>query len=160
MRPDGEPEQLSPIDPQALLRHARKRIEALDAEESECRRAVSDAFYALYHALTLAAAPHMTASDDPLDPYRRVRAIRHWHVRIAAEEARADADGQVRLVARAILRLYLWREDADYSHLVRFTREEAEDAINLATLAVAAVTAPAFGGQSFPRQLAVLPGAP
>ena len=160
MRPDGEPEQLSPIDPQALLRHAHSRIEAREPAESECRRAVSDAFYALYHALTLAAAPHMTASDDPLEPYRRVRAIRHWQVRRVAEEARADADGQVRMVAEVLLRLYTQREAADYNHLARFTRKGAEDAINLATLAVAAVTAPAFGGQSFPRQLAALPGAP
>ena len=158
--PDGEPEQLSPIDPYALLEHARKRANAPGAEETDYRRAISDAFYALYHALTLAAAPHMTASDDPFEPYRRVRGIRHWHVRRVAEEARADAGGQVRMVAATMLRLYTRREDADYSHLVQFTRKDAEAAINLATQAVAVVTAPSFGGQAFPRQLAELPGAP
>ena len=160
MRPDGEPEHLSPIDPYALLEHARKRVGAPDAEETDYRRAVSDAFYALYHALTLAAAPHMTASDDPLEPYRRVRAIRHRHVRNAAEEARADADGQVRLVASAMLWLYLWREAADYDHLVRFTSRHAHDAIDIAEEAVETVMVPAFGGQSFPRRLAAMPGAP
>ena len=129
MRPDGEPEYLSPIDPRALLRHARGRIHAPDAEATDYRRAVSDAFYALYHALTLAAAPSMTDSADPLEPYRRVRRIRHRHVRAVAEEARESSDQQVRLVATVMLRLYSRRETADYSHLVRFTRERARDLI-------------------------------
>lgn len=164
MRPDGEPEYLSPIDPRALLRHARERINAPDAEATDYRRAVSDAFYALYHALTLAATPSMTASDDPLEPYRRVRRIRHRHVRAVAEEAVAGADERVRLVASVMLELYFWREAADYSHLVRFTHERAERLIRRAARAVEAVTAPAFaegdGGQSLLRQLAARPDAP
>ena len=164
MRPDGEPEYLSPIDPRALIRHARGRINALGAEATDYRRAVSDAFYALYHALTLAAAPSMTASDDPLEPYRQVRRIRHRHVRVAAEEVRESADGQVRVVATVMLRLYSRREAADYNHLVRFTRERARDLIDIADEAVEAVTAPAFaegdGSQSLLRQLAAQPDAP
>ena len=164
MRPNGEPEYLSPIDPRALLRHARERIHAPDAEATDYRRAVSDAFYALYHALTLAAAPSMTASADPLEPYRRVRRIRHRHVRAAAEEARESADQQVRLVATVMLRLYSRRETADYSHLVRFTRARARDLVDIADEIVEAVTAPAFaegdGGQSLLRQLAARPDAP
>ena len=153
MRPAPGPEELAPIDPYALLDHARKRIGDPVPSESECRRAVSDAFYALYHALTLAAASHMTASDDPLEPYRHIRGVRHWHVRNAAEEARADADGQVRLVARVMLRLYLWREAADYDHLVRFTRADADALVNLATRAVDAVAAPAFAEGDSSRAL-------
>ena len=164
MRPDGEPEYLSPIDPRALLRHARGRINAPDAEETDYRRAVSDAFYALYHALTLAAAPAMTASADPLEPYRRVRRIRHRHVRAVAEEARAGADEQVRLVATLMLELYFWREAADYNHLAQFTYERVGRFIRRAERAVEAVTAPAFaegdGGQSLLRQLAARPDAP
>ena len=164
MRPNGEPEYLSPIDPRALLRHARGRINAPDAEATDYRRAVSDAFYALYHALTLAAAPSMTASADPFEPYRQVRRIRHRHVRAAAEEARESTDGQVRVVAKAMLRLYSRREAADYSHLTHFTHERAGRLIRRAERAVEAVTAPAFaegdGGQSLLRQLAAQPDAP
>ena len=164
MRPDGEPEHLSPIDPQALLRRARRRINAPDAEETDYRRAVSDAFYALYHALTLAAAPSMTDSADPFEPYRRVRRIRHWHVRAAAEEARESGDRQVRVVATAMLRLYSRREAADYSHLTQFTHERAGRFLRRAEGAVEVVTAPAFaegdGGQSLLRQLAARPDAP
>ena len=164
MRPDGEPEYLSPIDPRALLRHALGRINAPDAEEADYRRAVSDAFYALYHALTLTAAPSMTDSDDPLEPYRRVRRIRHRHVRAVAEEAVAGADERVRLVATTMLELYSQREAADYSHLAQFTHERAGRLIRRAERAVEAVTAPAFaegdGGQSILRQLAARPDAP
>ena len=163
MRPDGEPEYLSPIDPRALLRHARERINAPDAESTDYRRAVSDAFYALYHALTLAAAPSMTASADPLEPYRQVRRIRHRHVRAAAEEARESSDGQARVVAKSMLRLYSRREAADYSHLAQFTHARAGRLIALAEGAVEAVTAPAFaegdGGQSLLRHLAAQPDA-
>ena len=164
MRPDGEPEYLSPIDPRALLRHARGRIHAPDAEATDYRRAVSDAFYALYHALTLAAAPSMTTSADPLEPYRRVRRIRHRHVRAVAEEARESADEQVRLVATVMLRLYSRREAADYSHLAQFTHERAGRLISRAGVALEVVMAPAFaegdGGQSLLRQLAARPDAP
>ena len=164
MRPDGEPEYLSPIDPRTLLRHALGRIDALDAEETDYRRAVSDAFYALYHALTLAAAPSMTDSADPLDPYRQVRRIRHWHVRDAINMARGSTDELVQLVATTMLALYRSREAADYDHLTQFTHERAGRLIRRAERAVEAVTAPAFaegdGGQSLLRQLAARPDAP
>ena len=154
MRPAIGPEELAPIEPLALLEHARNRLAAAEPSESECRRAVSDAFYALYHALTLAAMPHMTASDDPFEPYRRLRGIRHRHVRAAAEEALASADGQARMVADAMLGLYVWRGTADYSHLVHFTPDDADDAINLATPAVEALMG--GGGTALARMLAAM----
>ena len=155
MRPAIGPEELAPIDPLALLEHARNRLAAPEPSESECRRAVSDAFYALYHALTLAAMPHMTASDDPFEPYRRLRGIRHWHVRAAANEARAGTDEQARMVARAMLWLYTWREEADYDHLVQFALKDANEAIGIATQAVEAVMG--GGGTALAQRLAALP---
>ena len=164
MRPDGEPEYLSPIDSRALLLHARGRINAPNAEETDYRRAVSDAFYALYHALTLAVAPHMTDSADPLEPYRQVRRIRHRHVRAAADTARGSADELVRLVATVMKDLYTWREAADYDHLTQFTHARAGRFISRVGVALEVVMAPAFaegdGGQSLLRQLAAQPDAP
>ena len=160
MRPAIRPEELAPIAPSDLLEHARNRIAAPEPSESECRRAVSDAFYALYHALTLAAMPHMTASDDPLEPYRRIRAIRHRHVRGAAQEALADADERVRMVADVMLDMYKWREAADYDHLVRFASRDANDIITIATRAVAVAKESAFGASDLPRRLAAMLDAP
>ena len=158
MRPATGPEELAPIDPLALLEHARERLAAPEPSESECRRAVSDAFYALYHALTLAAAPHMTASDDPLEPYRRIRRIRHRHVRAAAEEALAGADVRARMVADALLDMYKWRETADYDHLAQFTPQDANDAIDLTDEAMEALAS--GGGEALARQLAAMLAAP
>ena len=160
MRPAIGPEELAPIAPYDLLEHARMRLAAPEPSESECRRAISDAFYALYHALTLAAMPHMTASDDPFEPYRRLRGIRHRHVRAAAEEARAGTDERARMVARVMLWLYRWRGAADYSHLYRFTRVRAGRFVDIAGYAVEAMSAPAFGASDLPRRLAAMLDAP
>ena len=159
MLPGDEPERLSPIDPRSLIRHARRRLDAADADETDYRRAVSDAFYALYHALTLAAVPFMTASDDPLEPYRRLRRIRHPRVRAVAEAMRGSANERTREVAHSLLFLYVRREAADYSHLVRFARIHAEELIEIADEAVGAVAEAGFD-DAFPRRLAALPDAP
>ena len=159
MLPGNEPERLSPIDSRSLIRHARQRLALTDADETDYRRAVSDAFYALYHALTLAAVPLMAPSDDPLEPYRRMREIRHPHVRAVAEAMRGSANERVVMVARVLRDLYRWRAFADYDHLVWFTRPHAEALVNLADEAVGAVAEAGFGG-AFPRRLAALPDAP
>ena len=159
MLPGDEPEYLSPIDPRSLIRHARQRIAPADADETDYRRAVSDAFYALYHALTLAAVPFMAPSDDPLEPYRRLRDIRHPHVRAVARAMLGSANERTREVADAMLYLYVWRTAADYNHLTRFTRLRAEALVNLADEAVAAVAEAGFG-DAFPQRLAALPDAP
>ena len=156
MLPGDEPEYLSPIEPRSLIRRARRRLEAADADATDYRRAVSDAFYALYHALTLAAAPFMTSGDDPLEPYRQLRRIRHRHVRAVAGAMTGSANERVRMVADAMLYLYLWREAADYDHLMRFTRPRAENLINFADEAVGAVADAGFG-DAFPRRLAASP---
>ena len=159
MLPGDEPERLSPIDPRSLIRLARQRIAPADADETDYRRAVSDAFYALYHALTLAAVPFMTPSDDPLEPYRRLRDIRHPHVRAVAEAMRGSANERVVMVASVLLSLYGWRAAADYDHLVRFVRPRTEDLVEIADEAVGAVAEAGFD-DAFPRRLAALPDAP
>ena len=157
--PENDAEGPFPVDPRDLIRHARAIANDLPGRgDTDYRRAVSAAFYALYHALTLAAAPHMTVSADPLEPYQRIRGIRHRHVRAAAEEARTGSDEQARMVARVTLRLYKWREDADYSHLVHFAPKDANDAVGIAMLAVEAVMG--GGGTALARRLAALTGAP
>ena len=159
MLPENEPERLSPIDPRSLIRHARQRLALTDADETDYRRAVSDAFYALYHALTLAAVPFMAPSDDPLEPYRRLRDIRHPHVRAVAEAMRGSANERVVMVASVLLYLYHWRAAADYDHLVQFARPRVVNLVNLADEAVGAVAEAGFG-DAFPRRLAALPPSP
>ena len=172
--PRPEPEGPFPIAPAALLRHARRIVGVLpEPEETEYRRAVSAAYFALFHAVTLRAVELLVPGDAIRQRYERVREFGHADVRKVAlwasgagppppaEESRAAIardDGQSFQVAVALLRLNDERRHADYDHFAQFSRSRANRAIDIATEAVATVTAPAFGasdgGRAFLRMLA------
>ncbi len=172
--PRSEPEGPFPIDPAALIRHARRIVGVLpEPEETEYRRAVSAAYFALFHAVTLRAVELLVPGDALLQRYERVREFGHADVRKVAQWAsgagppppRAESqaavardDGQSFGVAVALLRLNAERQRADYDHFARFTEPHATSLINDAEEAVATVTAPAFGasdgGRAFLRMLA------
>ena len=154
MQPEGEPDQPPPIDPHALLRHARQRVEAADADETDYRRAVSDAYYALYHALTALAASLLASSDDPGDAWRQIRRFRHWHVRAAAGAMSESADARTRMVARATIELQGRRMDADYDYFAEFRRGHVETLIDLADRAVEALDG--GGGEALAQRLAAM----
>ena len=158
MQPEGEPDQHPPIDPRALLRHARARVEATDADETDYRRAISDAYYAVYHALTALAASLLASSDDPADAWRQVRRFRHWHVRDAAGAMNESADARTRMVARTTLRLQSRRMDADYDYFAEFGRGHVEMLIDSADEAVEALED--GGGEALVRLLAAMLDAP
>lgn len=123
----------------------------------DLRRAVSAAYYALFHAVTLRAAELLTSGDMR---YERTRELRHGSLDDVARRvvdagappsppadpssAEAIAAYRVRKVAYAIQRLRAEREEADYNHLTRFTQRRSVEAINLAAEAVDIVTAQAF----------------
>ena len=179
--PDGAPEGPFPIDPRDLVRYARALAQSLpERSATDYRRAVSAAYYALFHALTLRTVEALAPDVAPPTRYERVRAFGHPHLRRAALwasgsgvpsrsraalAARASADAEARRVADAFLRLNAERADADYNHLARFTEPRALRLIDLADDAVETVAAPAFateagGGMAFLRLLASLPDAP
>lgn len=172
--PRSEAEGPFPIEPDALLRHARRIIGVLpEPAETEYRRAISAAYFALFHAVTLRAVEVVVPVDAIRQRYERVRAFGHADVRKVAlwasgagppppaEESRAATargDGQAFQVATALLRLNTERRRADYDHFARFTGAHTTPLIDDATEAVAAVTVPAFGasggGRAFLRMLA------
>ena len=172
--PRSEPEGPFPIEPDALLRHARRIIGVLpEPAETEYRRAVSAAYFALFHAVTLRAVEPLVPGDALRQRYERVRDFEHSALRnvaqwasgtgtpsqsVASDAALARRDARVRMVARALLRLNAERQRADYDHFAHFTEPRATPFIDDATEAVAAVTAPAFGasdgGRAFLRMLA------
>ncbi len=177
--PLSEPDEPFPIDPAALLRHARRIISVLpEPAETEYRRAVSAAYFALFHAVTLRAVELLAPEDTTRQRYERVRGFGHSHLRgvalwtsgagtppraAAAQAVIAHGDGQSLRVAAALLRLNAERRHADYDHLAQFSRSRANRAIAMADEAVAAVTGPAFGasdgGRACLRMLAAQPGA-
>lgn len=177
--PRSESDGPFPINPAALIRHARRIIAVLpEPEDTEYRRAVSAAYFALFHAVTLRAVELLAPGDAIRQRYERVRDIEHSALRsvaqwasdagtpprsMASEAALARREARVRMVARALLRLNAERRRADYDHFARFSESRANRAINIADEAVATVTGPAFGasdgGRAFLRMLAAPPGA-
>lgn len=153
--PGNDAEGPFPIDPQDLLRHARAITNALPGRgDTDYRRAVSAAYYALYHALTLRAA----TLAEPSARYDAVRRFRHWRLRDVAQAVIGGGDAQAQHIARAVLFLRTERIHADYNHRERFTPPRARDAIDIADEAVEALEG--GGGEALVRLLASLPDAP
>lgn len=126
-----------PIDPHDLLRHAADLAESPPGRTgTDYRRAVSAAYYALYHALTLRAA----TLAEPSARYDAVRRFRHWRLRDVARAVIDDGgDALAERIARALLFLQAERVHADYNHREQFTRRRARRAIDFAREAVEAL---------------------
>ncbi len=169
----ADPEGPSPIDPTDLLRHARSVAELLpNRSQTDYRRAVSAAYYALFHALTLRSATLLTSSDELEDQYRQARRFEHRDLRLVAIWATGAGtppppllprvsdlrgDPSVRVIANSLLLLYAERVAADYNHFARFTRSRVLDLIGVAEEAVQNLAAGSFGSaaaQTFLQLLA------
>jgi len=186
----------SPIDPAALLRHARLNTfdypplvssgDPLSAEdtvrflnmlpkrtEADFRRAVSAAYFALFHAVTLRAADLLAPGRIRSEQYRFARRFTHRDVRTIAMWITRDGspaanwtatvenlrdDDTIPKLAGDLLVLREERTHADYNHLTRFSQGRALDAIRVATEAVRTVTSHSFAtsdaGQAFLRMVA------
>lgn len=181
----------SPIEPAALLRHARLNSldypplvssgDPLSSEEAvrflnmlpkrteaDFRRAVSAAYFALFHAVTLRAAALLAPERIRRDQYRFARRFTHRDLRTVAMWITGDGtpaenwtatveklrdDGTIPKLAGDFLVLREERTQADYNHLTRFSQGRALAAIRTATEAVRTVTSHSFAtsdaGQSF-----------
>ena len=189
--PPREPERPSPIRPRDLLRHARRAVarypalvfagDAPPAEEiarvfaglpapseADHRRAVSAAYYAVFHAVTLEAARFLGDRSGGSRRHRVARDFEHRDVRVVALWASGAGtpppqfgstvaglrqDEQVRRVAEDLGVLSAARRAADYDHFAQFTEVRALGAIRVASRAVGAVEGGAFrtspGGRRF-----------
>ena len=153
--PENDAEGPFPIDPHDLLRHAADIAESPPGRgDTDYRRAVSAAYYALYHALTLRAA----TLAEPSRQYDAVRRFRHWRLRDVARTVSGGGDARAASIARAVLFLQSERVHADYNHREQFMRQRAQDAINFAARAVAALEG--GDGEALARRLATMLDAP
>lgn len=185
---------MTPIDPAGLLRHAHSLVEkpvfvftgvppsdemiarfteALPERTGEdFRRAVSAAYYAAFHAVTLACADHVAPGSSGDDRGALARMINHRDLRTVAgwvsgdrppehvagivaalrSEGAADGASAVVRVAETIKRLVDAREEADYNHRAPFDRDEARMHVRDAGEAVDLVEAPAFADSAGGRQ--------
>ena len=137
------------------------------------RRAVSTAYFALFHAITLRAADLRASGGDSRERYALVRDFQHsdlhrvslWIAgsgtppsRWAPVVASVSSDGDVRTVAEALQLLREARMDADYNHEASFTQSRAMSLVGTASQAASIVGSDAFAvsdvGQRFLQVLA------
>lgn len=146
-----------PIRPDWLLRQANelagRTANPGQPRNADLRRAVSSAYYALFHAITLSSVQQtcLSASDGQI--YALVRLIRHEQIKRACqpllggsaprhlaslvEEARTSE--RARRVAEAFPALQEARHQADYDHEADFTRPIALNYVDVADAATLAV---------------------
>jgi len=120
------------------------------------RRAVSSAYYALFHAIVLAATESLLPNAGAEERYRLARSFSHTNVRLACqyvvkpngapEEARpiataANANAPLVDVAEALQSLQEARHRADYDHLADFTKAGVLQSVDVAEDAVAKLAA-------------------
>lgn len=146
------------IEPADLLRHAKAVAEDLpNATQTDYRRAVSAAYFALFHALTLRVT-ELFAHGDLSEQYRATRRFGHGQLRLVCEwvtgtpprrfnsrVATLRFDVRVRSVAGAFAFLQKERVEADYDHSAEFTSRRAAAAVARARDAVTVVADAAFG---------------
>lgn len=136
-----------------LLSQARTLInqEPKRPKQASLRRAISAAYYSLFHLLAEAAASAMLGGVDAAD-LRAImrRAFQHTSMKKAAQGigARNPAEpwksllptpsSQLQLVARTFVDLQQARHEADYDPARRFARTEAVDLVERVENATAA----------------------
>ena len=146
-----------PIDPQRLLETAERLAPSRPGRPAytDHRRAVSTAYYAVFHAVTdrAAKATFTEADDEFLRKIQRwighgdVRAVATWvsqlegtrtgnpppHIVSLLQPAGSNhIDGDTVVIADGFLELNEKREQADYDHVAVFTRADTLTQIALA----------------------------
>jgi hypothetical protein len=141
-----------PIKPEWLLRLARETAgEGAGRGQprtANLRRATSDAYYALFHALALAVASEALPNASAAEQYAFSRYVRHTAIKKVSEwvsgfpppfylqtpVARLRASRSLSVVVSAFVRLHEQREAADYDHDADFTRPGTLARVRLITL--------------------------
>jgi uncharacterized protein (UPF0332 family) len=148
-----------PIKPEWLLRLARETAgEGAGRGQprtANLRRATSDAYYALFHAVALAVASETLPNASAAEQHALSRYVSHTAVKKAygwvsgappplhlqTVVNRLRASHTLAAVASAFATLYEQREAADYDHDADFTRPGTLTHVRHAQQAVAAIRA-------------------
>lgn len=110
----------------------------------DLRRAVSTAYYALFHAIAKSPADCLVGTSQANRPNRAwaqaYRSLDHGYAKTACEAARNMAFPQdIKDCADVFVELQKARHDADYDPLHRLTRADALEAVEKARQAIAAL---------------------
>lgn len=136
--------------PQDLLAQAMQltRVDATRPRQANLRRAISAAYYALFHQLVTDASQRLSPRTPPALSSRIARAFSHSEMK---QISRLVSDGhnsavwftllpvpptqELRLVAYTFVRLQEERHEADYDLTLSYTRTEAIELVLLAETA-------------------------
>ena len=107
------------MDPRDLMETARRLTESGISQptQADLRRAVSPAYYALFHCLATAAADLLTGSERSPEWHQVYRALEHGKAKRACQQQRAMRafPMEIRSFAKAFVELQDARHEADYA---------------------------------------------
>ena len=145
------------IEPDHLLAQARELLARGQGKprQTDLRRAHSDAYYAVFHALTDASARLLISGKRPGIRLAIRRQYGHGKMRKACRlfatgnkpsDMLTALDGfpvsiEVRAIAQRFIALQDMRHDADYNHVAVFSKVDAYLAVDLATDTLALIDA-------------------
>lgn len=126
--------------------------------QDDLKRAVSTAYYALFHAMAKDAADLLVGvgSDRPDKAWTHVyRSLQHGDAKSACEAVRnLNFPGTIKSCADTFVALQQRRHDADYDPDCRVTRADALDAVLQAERAISALkSAPKRDRKAFAVQI-------
>jgi hypothetical protein len=136
---------MSVLNPEHLLAQAAKLIEPPTAgppRQVDVRRAISSAYYAVFHAILIAAADEIVGAVHRVTANYAVvyRSIDHRQLRTICDIARAKAGAgfgtDVQTFAGAVMSLQERRNVADYDPTNQFRTVHGNQAIDLARIAL------------------------
>jgi uncharacterized protein (UPF0332 family) len=126
-----------------LIVTARKLASASPGKprQADLRRAISTAYYALFHAMAKDVADMFVGvgTDRPDKAWSQTfRSLQHGDARIACEAiSKLNFAASIEVCAAAFVNLQRQRHDADYDPDVRYNRVDALYAIHIASEAIA-----------------------
>lgn len=142
-------------DSAELLATAHKLLQG-EPTASDARKAISAAYYAVFHRLCLLCCESFAGKRDGSfvrAKRQAYRSIDHASVRLACFEAKQEANGYpepVRDFSEIFVELQESRHDADYDPDAVFSKSDALDAIRLARVGIAFLeSAPAQHQRAF-----------
>ena len=117
-----------------LMETARRLTESGAARptETDLRRAVSTAYYALFHCLAGTAADLLTGSSGSPEWQQVYRALEHGKARSACQQqdVMREFPTEVRTFADTFVDLQKARQQADYAHEGEYSKPDALETIN------------------------------
>ena len=116
------------MNPRELIETARRLVQAgaTQPPQADLRRAVSTAYYALFHCLAAAAANLLTGSDRSPEWHQVYRALEHGKARSACQQqgAMRTFPMAVQRFAKVFIELQKARQKADYAFEGAYFRHE------------------------------------